>query len=71
MANKLALTIIVSIILTIILISIVNVWTSLFLESPEYNDYCGMGAERILMPESCNYVENETCKESINKLYHN
>jgi len=41
MANKLALTIIVSIILTVIMISIVNVGTSLFLERPEYEDYCG------------------------------
>ena len=41
MVNKITLTIIVSIILTVILISLVNVGTSLFLEKPEYNDYCG------------------------------
>ena len=41
MTNKLALTIIVSIILTVIIISIVNVGTSLFMNEPEYEDYCG------------------------------
>jgi len=39
--NKIALSILVSIILTVILISLVNVGLSIFLESPEYNDYCG------------------------------
>lgn len=42
MANKTALTIIVSIILTIILVSIVNVGTSIVLEEPQYDDYCAM-----------------------------
>jgi len=41
MPNKIALTIIVSIILTIIIISIVNVGTSIILEEPEYEEYCG------------------------------
>ena len=41
MANRLALTILVSIILTVILISIVNVGTSLFLEEPKYEKFCG------------------------------
>ena len=40
MANKTALTIIVSVILTVILISIVNVGTSIVLVEPEYNDFC-------------------------------
>jgi hypothetical protein len=40
MTNKTALTIIVSVILTVIIISIVNVGTSLFLERPEWEDYC-------------------------------
>lgn len=38
--NKIALTIIISLILTIIIVSIVNVGTSLFLDEPEYEDYC-------------------------------
>lgn len=41
MVNKLALTIIISIILTAIIVSTVNVGTSLFLDAPEYRDYCG------------------------------
>ncbi|MCK4521117.1 MAG: hypothetical protein KAU20_00965 [Nanoarchaeota archaeon] len=40
--NKTALTIIISIILTVIIISLVNVGTSLFLEAPpDYRDFCG------------------------------
>ena len=38
--NKTALSILISIILTIIIVSSVNVGTSLFLDEPEYNDYC-------------------------------
>lgn len=41
MSYKLALTIIVSIITTILLISIVNVGLSIFLEPPNWEDYCG------------------------------
>jgi len=40
MVNKTALTIIVSIILTVIMISLVNVGTSIVLEEPKYDDYC-------------------------------
>ena len=40
MANKITLTIIVSIILTVILISLVNVGTSIIIEEPRYDDYC-------------------------------
>jgi hypothetical protein len=40
MANKLALSIIISIILTVILVLTVNVGTSLFLNEPEYDKYC-------------------------------
>jgi len=38
--NKVALSILISIILTIIIVSLANVGTSLFLTEPEYNDYC-------------------------------
>ena len=41
MVNKTALTIVVSIILTILIISLVNVGLSLFLEGPNYEDFCG------------------------------
>ncbi|MCK4997128.1 hypothetical protein KAS08_02390 [Candidatus Pacearchaeota archaeon] len=40
MVNKTALTIIVSIILTVIMISLVNVGTSIVLTEPEHSDYC-------------------------------
>lgn len=40
MTNKTALTIIVSVILTVILISLVNVGTSIIIERPDYRDYC-------------------------------
>lgn len=40
MASKLALSILISIILTAILIATVNVGTSLFMNEPDYNNYC-------------------------------
>ncbi|MEI7719118.1 MAG: hypothetical protein WCI72_04575 [archaeon] len=40
MVNKLALSILISIILTAIIIATVNVGTSLFLKEPDYNNYC-------------------------------
>jgi len=40
MANKIALTIIVSIILTVIVISLVNVGTSIVLDEPKSDDFC-------------------------------
>ena len=58
MGNKLALTIIVSIILTVIMISTVNVGTSLFLEKPEYSDYCD---ESKMAPAICRLDENGDC----------
>ncbi len=60
---KLALTIIVSIILATIIISLVNVGTSLFLDKPEYEDYCKASIEKMrLSPEA---TEEE--RESFNK----
>jgi hypothetical protein len=60
MANRLALTIIVSIILTAIIISLVNVGTSLFLPAPEWNDYCG----KIIEPQlsSNQEITQELCE---------
>lgn len=48
MVNKTVLTVIVSIILTVILISLVNVGTSIILEKPEYEDYCNRSEMRYL-----------------------
>ena len=64
MANRLALTIIVSIILSIILISLVNVGASIILERPEYDDFC-FNKATPLTQEKCEeingtWVEEET-----------
>jgi len=55
MTGKIALTIIVSIILTIIIISLVNVGTSIILEKPEYEDFCGE-----YRPAPIPIIKNET-----------
>ncbi len=62
MANRLALTIIVSIILTAIIISLVNVGTALFLPSPEWEDYCGMIIEPQLSQNQV--ITQELCESS-------
>lgn len=41
MARKLGLTILIGIILTVLIISVVNVGMQLIYERPEYGDYCG------------------------------
>ena len=41
MNQKLILSIIVSIILTVLAVSIINIGLSIFLERPEWDDYCG------------------------------
>ena len=60
MANRLALTILVSIILTAIIISLVNVGTALFLPAPEYNDYCGIIKEPMLSQNQV--ITQELCE---------
>ena len=47
MANKLALSIIVSIILTVIIIALVNVGIAVFMDSPKYEDYCNITTQEI------------------------
>jgi hypothetical protein len=59
MVNKLALSILISIILTVILVSTVNVGVSLFLNEPEYSDYCGSIREAKLNP---NEITQESCE---------
>ena len=56
MVNKIALTILVSIILTIILVSITKVGTNLILNEPEYSD---CGTQRPT-PLACSKIENDT-----------
>ncbi|MBT3398061.1 hypothetical protein HOA55_04545 [archaeon] len=60
MANRTALTIIVSIILTVILISLVNVGTSIIIDEPEYNDFCA--------EEDIRFTESDLTKEEATKL---
>lgn len=62
MANRIALTIIVSIILTAILISLVNVGTALFLPAPEYQDYCGKITQPNLNPNQV--ITKELCEST-------
>ena len=59
MANKTVLTVIVSVILTVIVISLVNVGTSIVLEEPEYNDFCGDADMRF---EPSNQSKEEAAK---------
>lgn len=56
MPNKTALTIIVSVILTIILVSLINVGTSIILKEPKYEDYCSIDFYRY---ESINMTKEE------------
>ena len=62
--NKTALTILISIVLTIILVSTVNVGTSLFFNQPEYNDFC---EEARVIPLDNNATEVE--KQEYNDQY--
>ncbi|MDD5192918.1 MAG: hypothetical protein PHH54_07455 [Candidatus Nanoarchaeia archaeon] len=62
MVNKLFLTIIVSVILTAIIISLVNVGTALFLPAPEWNDYCGRIIEPKLSPNQ--EITQEICESN-------
>ena len=47
MVNKLALSILVSIILTIIIVSLANVGIALFMDDPEYDDFCDIKTQEI------------------------
>ena len=67
MTNKLTLTIIVSIILTVIVISIVNVGTSLFLERPDYEDYCGASIDKMQITPDSTKEEKQALNEEQEK----
>jgi len=67
MTNKLALTIIVSIILTIIMISIVNVGVSLFLDEPEYDDYCDISITKMQVTPDSTEEEREIIDNKYDK----
>jgi hypothetical protein len=61
MASKLALSILISIILTAILIATVNVGTSLFMNEPDYNNYCNMTKSIPLESEN---ITLQICEEN-------
>ena len=70
MINKTAFTVIVSIILTILIVSLVNVGLSIFLESPNYDTFCGSSqpyAVPVINDKNPNQtqvcsVDNKTCE---------
>jgi hypothetical protein len=60
MVNKLALSILISIILTVIIVSTVNVGTSLFLKEPEYEQFCNYSKNIYL--DNYDNITRETCE---------
>jgi len=65
--NKVAMSILVSIILTVIIIALVNVGLSIFFEGPEYNDYCGefKTQEVIDTQERCEELDGKWNPEGV------
>jgi len=61
--NKISLSILISIILTVILVSLVNVGLSLFWETPEYNDYCDI--ERPQQLDKNADMQDGVCTEDV------
>jgi len=61
MVNKLGLSIIISIILTIIIVSTVNVGVSLFMNEPNYEDYCNYSKSIPL--ETYDNITKEVCEQ--------
>lgn len=60
MANKLALSILISIILTAIIVSLMNVGTSLFLKEPEYDKYCNYS--KTIPLETYDNITKDVCE---------
>lgn len=67
--HKIALSVLSSIILTIIIVSIVNVGLSIFLESPDYSDYCDRNIEPLFkervanVPQVCALEDVKVCND--------
>lgn len=61
MVNKIGLSILISIILTIIIVSTVNVGTSLFLNEPEYEDYCNYS--KSIYIDTYENITREVCEQ--------
>jgi len=66
MVNKLGLTILASIVLTIVFIALVNVGTSIFIEEPKYEEYC-----KPVAVESKTDAENQAYWDECNTAYEN
>jgi len=62
MVNKLALSILISIILTGIIVSTINVGASLFLNEPEYTDFCDYTGKEIPIFQSSDNITKEICE---------
>jgi hypothetical protein len=62
MVNKLGLSIILSIILTIIIVSTVNVGVSLFLNEPEYDKFCN--TTKTYAIETYDNITKEVCENN-------
>ena len=62
--NRIALTILLSIILTVIIVSLVNVGTSLFIEEPEYEDYCD---DMVIEPLELNATKKD--RQTLNEEF--
>ena len=60
--NKTALSILISIILTIIIVSLINVGTSLFLHEPEYDKFCDINRSPAL--ENYENITPEICESN-------
>jgi len=60
MASKLALSILISIILTAIIVATVNVGTSLFLNEPKYEDFCNYS--KSIYMDSYENITREVCE---------
>ena len=60
MINKIILTIIVSVILTVLLISLVNVGLSIFLEDPKYEDFCGYISSQPVVQNNTIFCPQDT-----------
>jgi len=61
MVNKLALSILISIILTVIIVSTVNVGTSLFLKEPEYDRFCNY--TKTIPLETYDNITKDVCEQ--------
>jgi len=61
MVNKLALSILISIILTVIIVSTVNVGTSLFLKEPEYDKFCNY--TKTIPLETYDNITKDVCEQ--------